>query len=84
MMPLYKKEGKRDRELPQFLWKEQFPLTSCTSTGSNSFLTSPDFLPILISGTYLRIQPATQQGLHDASLHSLTLACMLTTAATML
>ena len=34
------------------------------------FFTSPDFLPILIPGTYLRTQRATQQGLHDASLHS--------------
>ena len=47
-----------------------FPLVSCTSTGSNFFLTSPDFLPILIPGTYLRTQRATQQGLHDASLQN--------------
>ena len=34
------------------------------------FFTSLDFLPILIPGTYLRTQRTTQQGLHDASLHS--------------
>ena len=33
------------------------------------FFTSPDFLPVLIPGTYFWTQRATQLGLHDASLH---------------
>ena len=68
--PRNEKECKRDRDLQQFLLKNNCSINHflCYVNRKGCF-TSLDFLLILIPGTYIRTWDSIYQARHDASLH---------------